>query len=330
MDDAVGGLVQTLRKHGLEDNTLILFAGDNGAPGKQAHNSAIGSWNGSNNVPMRGVKGWLLEGGIRVPMFAYWKGKIQSGQVINEMVTTLDFTATTVALGGGEIPPEFDGVNLMPRLTGEVETIARNQPMYWDFYTGQAMRDGDWKLWRDGDKTLLFNIANDPAELTNLAYQRPDRAGDMGKQLDAWVANLPAKARYNPDGRGSTMANALGGAPPDVKPDPRYLIPYENPVATPYPAVIVSPGGPAVTTERVKKAADEGTPRAKRDAMSKAIRTRQDPAQRFLRSDQNKDGFLSLEEFIGNPKDRDVPALTKRFKKLDSNDDGKLQLRELK
>ena len=51
---------------------------------------------------MRGVKGWLLEGGIRVPMFAYWKGKILPGQVIEEMVTTLDFTATTVALGGGQ------------------------------------------------------------------------------------------------------------------------------------------------------------------------------------------------------------------------------------
>ena len=62
----------------------------------------------------------------------------------------------------------------MPRLTGAVEAIARSQPMYWDFYTGQAMRMGDWKLWRDGDTTLLFNIGDDPAELANLAYQQPE------------------------------------------------------------------------------------------------------------------------------------------------------------
>jgi hypothetical protein len=279
---------------------------------------------------MRGVKGWLLEGGIRVPMFAYWKGKILPGQVINEMVTTLDFTATSVALGGGEIPSEFDGVNLMPRLTGAVETIARSQPMYWDFYTGQAMREGDWKLWRDGDTTLLFNIANDPAELTNLAYQQPERAIEMGKKLDTWVATLPATARYNPDGRGSRMTGDLGGAPADVKPDPRYLIPYDNPVATPYPAAIVSPGGPEITTKPANEAADKGALRAKRAAMSKAKGARQDQARRFERSDRNKDGFLSLEEFIGNPKDRNVPALTRRFKKIDSNGDGKLQLAEMR
>ena len=174
MDDAIGGLVQILQKNGIEENKLILFAGDNGAPGKQTHNSPIGSWNGSNNVPMRGVKGWLHEGGIRVPMFAYWKGKIQPGQVIDEMVTTLDFTATTLRLGGGDIPPEFDGIDLMPRLAGAANELSRSQPMYWDFYTGQAIREGDWKLWRKDETTVLFNIAEDPAELTNLAYQKPE------------------------------------------------------------------------------------------------------------------------------------------------------------
>jgi len=238
-------LVQTLRKHGLEENTLILFAGDNGAPGKQTHNSPIGSWNGSNNVPMRGVKGLLHEGGIRVPMFAYWKGKVIPGQVIDEMVTTLDFTATTVALGGGEVPPEFDGVNLMPRLTGKVSKIKRSQPMYWDFYSGQAIHMGDWKLWRKDELIVLFNIANDPAELTNLAYKQPKRVLAMNKKLDEWVATLPATARYDPNGRGKNMIGSLGGAPSDVKPDPRYLIPYDNPVPTPYPAAVVSPGKPA-------------------------------------------------------------------------------------
>ena len=155
MDDAVGGLVAKLRELNLEEKTLILFAGDNGAPGR-FDTGAIGSWNGSNNVPMRGPKGTLHEGGIRVPMFAYWKGRISPGQVIEEMVTTLDFTATSLAVVGGRIPPEFDGVNLMPRLTGDVPQIQREQPMYWDFYSGQAIRMGDWKLWRNADTTVLF------------------------------------------------------------------------------------------------------------------------------------------------------------------------------
>jgi hypothetical protein len=286
---------------------------------------------------MRGVKGWLHEGGIRVPMFAYWKGRILPGQVINEMVTTLDFTATTVALGGGEIPPEFDGVNLMPRLTGAVAKNARSQPMYWDFYTGQAMRTGDWKLWRKDDTTVLFNIANDPAELTNLAYQQPERVREMGKKLDEWTATLPAPARYNPDKRGKNMISSLGGAPADVKPDPRYLIPYDNPVATPYPAAVRSPGGPKITAEPAKNAGDKGTPnrterkgpRAKRDAMSKAKGKRRDPAKHFERSDGNKDGFVTIEEFIGNPENRNVPALTRMFNQRDTNHDGRLTLKEM-
>ena len=248
MDDAVGGLVKTLRKHDLEKNTLILFAGDNGAPGKQYNNNPIGSLNGSNNVPMRGVKGLLHEGGIRVPMFAYWKGTVLPGQVIDEMVTTLDFTATTLALGGGEIPPEFDGANLMPRLTGTASKIKRTQPMYWDFYSGQAIRMGNWKLWRKDELKVLFNIANDPAELTNLAYKQPELLLAINKKLDDWVATLPATARYDPNGRGRNkkiFGTTLLRAPANVKPDPRYLIPYDNPVPTPYPAAVASPGKPA-------------------------------------------------------------------------------------
>jgi len=97
--------------------------------------------NGSCNVPMRGAKGTLYEGGIRVPMFAYWKGKILPRQVIDEMVTTLDFSATAIAVGGGEIPSEFDGVNILPRLTGKAAKIVHTKPMFWNFYTGQAVRN---------------------------------------------------------------------------------------------------------------------------------------------------------------------------------------------
>jgi hypothetical protein len=184
---------------------------------------------------MRGNKGNLLEGGIRVPMFASWKGTILPGQVIDEMVTTLDFTATTLAAGGGDLPPEFDGVDILPRLTGQTPKIARTQPMFWDFYFAQAVRKGDWKLWRTASGEHLFNIATDPSELANLARQYPERTAELSKELDAWVSTLrpDAVAQLKED---SSWANALTGAPAGVKPDPRYRVPYDHPLPTPYPA----------------------------------------------------------------------------------------------
>ena len=134
------------------------------------------------------------------------------------------------------------------------------------------------------------------------------------------------------------MISLLGGAPADVKPDPRYLIPYDNPVATPYPAAVVSPGGPVITTEPATKSADTRTLseaerralRTKQDAIGKAKGNRSDPTKLFERRDQNKDGFVTIEEFIGDPKNRNVPALTKLFKKRDANHDQRLTLDELK
>ena len=324
MDDAVGGLVATLREHGLEENTMILFAGDNGAPGR-FDTGVIGSWNGSNNVPMRGPKGTLHEGGIRVPMFVYWKGRILPGQVIEEMVTTLDFTATSLAAAGGEIPAEFDGANLLPRLTGKLSAIPRAEPMFWDFYSGQAIRMGDWKLWRNADTTVLFNIAEDPAELVNLAWQEPERTKQLTKQLDEWSDSLLPSARYDPEGRGKNMAPAFAGAPADAKPDPRYRIPYDNPVATPYPAMVESPDAPKPESWQV----EEPTPEKQDVSPAPKQRSQRSQEQFFKNRDRNQDGAVTLEEFIGNPKGRNVPVLTKRFKQMDTDGDGKLLPEEL-
>jgi len=185
---------------------------------------------------MRGAKGSLLEGGIRVPMFAYWKGTIPAGQVIHEMVTTLDFTATTLAAGGGALPPEFDGVNILPRLTGQASAITRTRPMFWDFFEEQAVRMGDWKLWRNASGDRLFNIAQDPSELTNLAYQQPEKAAQLAAKLDDWVSTLRPDATSDLRWEDSHWGHTLSGAPAGVGADPRYLLPYDNPKPTPYPA----------------------------------------------------------------------------------------------
>ena len=247
IDDAVGGVMTKLREHGLEENTMVLFASDNGAPSKMGRDEPGlpggmpgvrgGVWNGSNNVPMRGEKGSLFEGGIRVPMFAYWKGKIIPGTIIEEMVTTLDLTATTLKAGGGVIPDEFDGVDLLPRLTGGVTEIERSEPMFWDFWHTQVVRFGDWKLWRSSKQELLFNIAKDPYELTNRVQSDPKVAKRLRKKLDQWSATLP-RLNHSDRDASEVFAWPLEGAPVGIKPDPRYLVPRPDPKPAPYPAAI--------------------------------------------------------------------------------------------
>jgi len=324
MDDAVGGVVEKVRELGLEENTLILFAGDNGAP----------SNNGSSNVPMRGKKGHLHEGGIRVPMFAYWKGKIFPGQVVDEMVTTLDFTATTLAAGGGKIPPEFDGVDILPRLTGKAEKIARTQPMFWDIYTGQAIQERGWKLWRNSEETMLFHIAEDPAELVNRAYQQPERLAEMTKKLDEWASTLRPDSTYATSKRQLSRIEELLGAPDHVQPDPRYRMPYDDPKPMPYPLPVVSPGKPeGVERVVVAKPAAKKQP-AKENEKSPApaqSKSRTGKGSGFSAVDTNGDGQATLEEVEAWFKGRAEKDPNKTYKpnqpkgtlkKRDANGDG--------
>jgi arylsulfatase A-like enzyme len=109
MDDNVGRVLKALKSHGLEENTLVLFTNDNGG---QTGTGAV-------NRPLRGKKGQIWEGGVRVPMAMKWPGKIKPGTVIDDPVISLDFTPTFLAAGGVALDPgwNLDGVNLLPRLT---------------------------------------------------------------------------------------------------------------------------------------------------------------------------------------------------------------------
>ena len=108
--------------------------------------------------------------------------------------------------------------------------------MFWDFEREQAVRFGEWKLWRTGTGDRLFHIAKDPAELHNVIDRYPEQVATMKAQLDKWVATLPASATAElaPD---VFWNHALRDAPAGVSADPRYLIPYDNPVPTPYPVL---------------------------------------------------------------------------------------------
>jgi arylsulfatase A-like enzyme len=251
VDDAVGGVMQKLRDLGLEEDTLVFFAGDNGAQPKFwdaiGGQVSIDKWDGSENIPLRGEKGSLWEGGMKVPMFAYWKSHIQTNQIIDDPMSTLDFTATTLKLAGGTIPAEFDGVDVLPRLTGQTNSIVRPKPLFCDWGQEIAMRDGDWKIHRIGDRKSLFNLADDPNELYDLKYVYPARFSAMEAELMAWYNTLP------PDGQ--SPLNELGndlyvlGAPAGTAVDPRFVIPYTNAAPAAYPAPLQTVADPAVDSD---------------------------------------------------------------------------------
>ncbi len=251
IDDAVGGVMQKLRDLGLEENTLILFAGDNGAQPKYwdgvPGSSTLEMWTGNENIPLRGEKGSLWEGGVKVPMLAYWKNHIPAGQVIREPVWTLDFTATVLKLAGGSIPSEFDGVDILPRLTGKTNAINRSKELFWDWGEEIALRDGDWKIHRIGSRKSLFNLADDPYELYDLKYEQPGVFAAMEAKLMARYNALPADGQSRLLGDGSNWY--VSGAPANYAADPRFLVPYTNAAPAPYPAPLTVLSDPFVDTD---------------------------------------------------------------------------------
>ena len=192
VDDGVGQVMATLRQNGLEENTLIFFMGDNGAPLKIKKEDAPGGgpgWDGSLNAPMNGEKGMLSEGGIREPWLAYWKGHIPAGQVYDKPVISLDIAATAVALAGLQSDPVLDGVNLMPFFTGE-NKAAPHDTLYWRWGAQSAIRENKWKLLVGGRRSYLYDLDTDSGEKHNLLNDHPGIAQRLRTKLEAWASEL--------------------------------------------------------------------------------------------------------------------------------------------
>ena len=194
VDDGVGRVMQKLKDYNIDENTLVFFISDNGAPLKldmkddPVHLDGA-YWDGSKNTPLNGEKGMLSEGGIRVPYVMRWKGTIPSGQVIATPVTSLDVAATSTAAAGIPRPDALDGLNLLPML-------AEKQPfperaLHWRFWRQSAIRRGDWKLLKFADRaTYLFDLSKDPGEQKNLSEEHPEIAARLEAELATWNATL--------------------------------------------------------------------------------------------------------------------------------------------
>jgi uncharacterized sulfatase len=180
LDRSVGRILDTLEAEGLSDNTIIVFTSDNGGAGYIGLPEI--------NQPYRGWKMTLFEGGIRVPMFISWPGRIAPQSQVTSSVAHIDLMPTFAAAGGGTIPTgvEIDGVDLLPFATGAAAPGTKpHEVIFWQSAYYKAVRQGDWKLQvsEKPAKTWLFNLATDPTEKTNLADKNPDKVAELKKRL---------------------------------------------------------------------------------------------------------------------------------------------------
>jgi len=188
LDDAIGRVTDYLRKSGADKNTLVFFVSDNGGAGRKpylAYNTGV-------NTPLRGDKGQTLEGGIRVPFFASWPGKLPAGKTYDHPVSTLDFLPTACALAGAKHVDAIEGVNLLPFLKGESQS-APHATLAWRFGPQKAIRQGDWKLTDERDfdtKTQsgwrLYDLSKDIGEAHDLSAQFPEKKAELIKLWEEW------------------------------------------------------------------------------------------------------------------------------------------------
>jgi arylsulfatase A-like enzyme len=165
LDDGVGLLMRALDDAGLSEKTIVIFTNDNG--GEKY----------SDNGGLTNAKGTLWEGGIRVPAFVRWPGKIVAGSMTQQVAVTMDWTATILSAAGAKAHAQFplDGVDLMPILRGDSKATERT--LYWRTFQRtkqKAIRMGDWKYLQDEKGEYLFNVANDHVEKHNLMQKHPE------------------------------------------------------------------------------------------------------------------------------------------------------------
>jgi len=267
LDENVGRLLAKLKETGLEENTLVVFIGDNG-PARAGTSVWPEGWPrdlllGSAG-PLSGHKAQFREGGIRVPFLLRWPARLRPQSVYRQPVSAMDVYATFVAAAGAAVPAEtrLDGANLLPYLAGE-QPGAPHDILFWKNGDDGAVRRGDWKLLLSpkAPRVQLFNLAEDIAESKDLSAEQPERAKALHEAWLAWAANLPPRANPpRPPGTPQTPQDrgALFGAK-DVNGDGRLS-----------------------REEFLANQADQEAAR-----------------QRLANWDLDKDGALSREEFVG-------------------------------
>ena len=174
LDRGVGRVLQKLKTLGIDENTVVFFASDNGPHSEGGSDPDFFNSNG----PLRGIKRDLYEGGIRVPLIARWPRRIEAGATTGHVSAFWDFFPTFAVLAGGKAPEKTDGLCLMPTLLGLPARQKQHEYLYWEFHergSAQAVRFGRWKAVRLPGKTIeLYDLATDPGETTDVAAAHPE------------------------------------------------------------------------------------------------------------------------------------------------------------
>jgi arylsulfatase A-like enzyme len=196
LDESVGRIMARLEQLGLTSNTIVLFTSDNGG---------LATREGANtpatiNAPLREGKGWLYEGGVRVPLLVRWPRRIAPG-VEETPVWSADLPATLKAFCGLAESGPIDGVSLAGLLTEGKPLPPR--ALYWHYphYSGQgghpggAIREGDWKLieYEENGRRELFDLKHDPKEANNLAGKEPGKIEELAAKLATWRKGVDAQ-----------------------------------------------------------------------------------------------------------------------------------------
>jgi arylsulfatase A len=211
VDESFGRLLAKLKSLEIDDDTIVILFSDNGGmsaanfgnPKRVVASDSLDRAYSTSNLPLRGAKGWLYEGGIREPLIIHWPQQAQHGKVCDVPVISTDFYPTILEMVGLPLQPKqhADGVSITPLLRG-AETLER-EAIYWHFphYSnhgmqspGGAVRAGDYKLleYFENGTVQLFNLREDIGEQNDLARTEPDKATQLRTMLHAWRKELSA------------------------------------------------------------------------------------------------------------------------------------------
>ena len=176
LDASIGKVLAEVRRRGLERDTIVIFTSDNG--GERF----------SDVWPFTGMKGELLEGGLRVPAIVRWPARIKPGSVSEQVAISMDWLPTLLHAAGGAPDPAYpsDGRDLFPVLVEGAATVPRK--LFWRYKAAEqaAVRDGDWKYLKLGGKEYLFDVVADQHERANLKDRRPDVFARLAADWTAW------------------------------------------------------------------------------------------------------------------------------------------------